>query len=327
MTRKPSTTPPPRLFELRRAHYSGFADYDPEEPVLRSAWAFFTEQPQAQWYEGNGFVLGLYALTEEPAAVWAFGYLETEPDVDPTAFAAEWSALRAAVPGPWVGPLLGSTFLPYRVVTDDSGAPYFPGEWRTRPEYAALLEAQGPSKTIHYRSAERSHFQNVIDVSQPFLDRWKAEGFALDPMNPSDPAQMEVLHEVIDRIFSGNFGYQRLSPAQFGRWTASLSDLHRGSPILHWVCLGAQRVGFTYLFALPDGTVVFKTIGLLPEHQAQGLGNAVAGALHHMAKDRRAPRCIYALVHTENRVNRMPDPDIHLIRSYAAYFFAPVARD
>jgi hypothetical protein len=317
----PDLTPPDRLLALRRAHYSEFADYDPSETVLRHAWTFFREQPRAQWYDGRGFVLGLYALSEEPEITWAFGYFETEPDVDPEEFAAEWAEVRASAPGPWVGPMLGSTFLPYRVVTEDSGAPYVPGEWRTRPEYALLLDAQGPAKTIHYRSAERTHFQNVIDVSQPFLDRWTAEGFALEPINSADAHQTLELQEVIDQIFRGNFGYQRLSPSQFTRWAASLSDLHSGTPILHWVKVGAKRVGFSYLFALPDGTVVFKTIGLLPELQAQGLGNAVAGALHLLAQERQAPRCIYALVQTENRVNRMPDPDIHLIRSYAAYYY------
>ena len=45
-----NTAPPTRLLDLRRAHYAYFADYDPSETVLRHAWTFFTEQPQAQWY-------------------------------------------------------------------------------------------------------------------------------------------------------------------------------------------------------------------------------------------------------------------------------------
>lgn len=316
--------PPRRLRELRRTHYASFADYDPGEVVLHHAWSFFTEQPQAQWYDGRCFVAGIYALPSAGPNTWAFGYFETEPNCDPDEFAAEWNALRAQYPGAWIGPMLGSTFLPYRVVTEDSGAPFVPGEWRTRPEYAALLAAQNPAKTIAYRSAERTDFQGVIDVSQPFLDRWTEQGFALKPLNPGDSEHVHALRGMIDAIFGANFGYQPLTEPQFDRWRSSLASTHGGTPLLHWVQLGERRVGFSYLFALADGTVIFKTIGLLPEFQAQGLGNAVAGALHQLAQRRQAPRCTYALVQADNRVNRMPDPDIRIIRSYAAYYFTPI---
>jgi GNAT superfamily N-acetyltransferase len=269
-------------------------------------------------------VAGLYAMPAAGGTTWAFGYFETEPHADPTAFAAEWAALRSRFPGAWVGPMLGSTFLPYRVVTEDSTAAYFPGEWRTLPEYAVLLGAQNPAKTITYRSAERTDFDGVIQVSQPFLDRWTQQGVSLQPLNPGDSEHVHALRGMIDAVFGGNFGYQALSEPQFDRWRASLASTHGGTPLLHWVQVGERRVGFSYLFALDDGTVIFKTIGLLPEFQAQGLGNAVAGALHQLAKARNAPRCIYALVQADNRVNRMPDPDIRLIRSYAAYFFSPL---
>lgn len=319
-----NTAPPTRLLDLRRAHYASFADYDPSETVLRHAWTFFTEQPQPQWYNGQTFVAGIYAFPSAGPSTWAFGYFETEPNPDPNVFAAEWAALRTQYPGAWVGPMLGSTFLPYRVVTEDSGAPYFPGEWRSRPEYAKLLVDQNPAKTITYRSAERTDFDGVIQVSQPFLDRWTEQGFALKPLDPSDSEHVNALRGMIDAVFGGNFGYQPLTEQQFDRWRASLGSTHGGTPLLHWVQLGERRVGFSYLFALDDGTVIFKTIGLLPEFQAQGLGNAVAGALHQLAQRRQAPRCMYALVQADNRVNRMPDPDIRLIRSYAAYFFTPL---
>ncbi|MFM6998443.1 MAG: GNAT family N-acetyltransferase [Bacteroidota bacterium] len=316
--------PPRRLLDLRRIHYASFADYDADETVLRHAWTFFTEQPQAAWYDGQTFVAGLYALPAAAGTTWAFGYFETEPHADPHAFAAEWAALRATYPGAWVGPMLGSTFLPYRVVTEDSGTPYFPGEWRTLPEYAELLNAQNPAKTIAYRSAERTDVHGVIAVSQPFLDRWTEQGFALQPLDPGNSEHVVALRGMIDDVFGANFGYQALTEPQFDRWRASLASTHGGTPLLHWVQIAERRVGFSYLFALDDGTVIFKTIGLLPEFQAQGLGNAVAGALHQLAQRRQAPRCIYALVQADNRVNRMPDPDIRIIRSYAAYFFNPL---
>ena len=62
-------------------------------------------------------------------------------------------------------------------------------------------------------------------------------------------------------------------------------------------------------------------MGILPEFQAKGIGNAIAGQLHKVAKSRNAQKCIYALVQVDNRVNRMPDPDITIMRQYETYIF------
>jgi len=73
---------------------------------------------------------------------------------------------------------------------------------------------------------------------------------------------------------------------------------------------------------LNDGSLIFKTLGLLPEYQAQKMGNAVAGKLHQLAQKAGVKKCIYALVQADNRVNRMPDPDITVFRKYHSYSFA-----
>jgi hypothetical protein len=40
-----------------------------------------------------------------------------------------------------------------------------------------------------------------------------------------------------------------------------------------------------------------------------------------LAKKKEAKKCIYAMVQIENRVNRMPDPDISIMREYESYIF------
>ena len=312
--------PPQAYLDLRKHHYGAFPDYDPQERVLKQAWAFFIQQAEAQWYDGRAFCCGLYRMNETQ---WAFGFFETKLE-DLAAFREEWNALRNTLPGTWFGPLQGSTFLPYRFITSSDSSPLFPGEWRNQAHYAHWMEDLQPSRTTCYRSAYRTQYQEVIAVSRAFLTHWENKGFRLAPFAMADAAGWTELHGMIEAIFQGNWGYQALTPAQFTAWTQSLGQSHGGQPWLFWVNVGDRRIGFAYLYLLDDGTLIFKTIGLLPEFQAQKVGNAVAGKLHEMALQAGVTRCIYALVHTENRVNRMPDPDITVFRTYAAYEFDPL---
>ena len=104
-----------------------------------------------------------------------------------------------------------------------------------------------------------------------------------------------------------------------------LGQSHGGQTWLYWVYIGERRIGFAYLFFLEDGTLIFKTIGLLPEFQAQKVGNAVAGKTSTKWRSKPArPAVDLALVQAGNRVNRMPDPDITVFRTYASYEFDPL---
>ena len=316
----PPPSPPATYLDLRRTLYSGFSDFDADERVLRQAWSFFIHQPDAVWHDGKTFCCGIYRMADHR---WAFGFFETK-GVDQAAFQSEWQSLRMAFPGAWAGPLQGSTFLPYRFITSGESHPLFPGEWRNQAHYGPWMEQLGPSRITTYRSAYRTEYREVIAVSEAFLTDWEERGFALRPFDLEDADGWTALHYMIEAIFHGNWGYKALTPAEFTSWAQSLGQSHGGQPWLYWVYIGERRIGFAYLFFLEDGTLIFKTIGLLPEFQAQKVGNAVAGKLHKMALEAGATRCIYALVQAENRVNRMPDPDITVFRTYASYEFDPL---
>ena len=320
MTR-PNQNPPDNYLALRQQLYAHYADYDPNETVLRQCWSFFLNQPDCTWYDGSHFCCGLYRMENDQ---WAFGFFESKSQ-DFDAFQSEWSELRLAFPGSWVGPLQGSTFLPYRFITWSDDQALFPGEWRNQAHYGLWMEQLQPSKITHYRSAYRTDYQRVIAISESFLTDWNTEGFNLTPFRMDHEEEWTALHYMIEAIFRGNWGYKTLNPDEFTGWAKSLGESHGGQPWLYWVQIDDRRVGFAYLFYLDDGTLIFKTIGLLPEFQAKKIGNAVAGALHMRAQEAGAKRCIYALVQSENRVNRMPDPDITVFRTYASYEFEALA--
>ena len=311
------TTPPDSYLALRKQLYGHCPDYDPREMALRQAWNFVHHSKEAFWFDGEHFQCVLYRQGEE---AWAFGFFETKKE-DFEGFQQEWLQLRSKYPGEWKGPLQGSTFLPYRFITESDGSPIFAGEWRNQEHYGPWMERLHPRSTTFYRSASRTDFQGVIDVSEPFVKAWEVQGFNLHPIDLNSGALQE-LHEMVHAIFKGNWGYEGLSLEQFTNWAQSISQSHGGKPWLFWVQMGPQKVGFTYLFLLDDGTLIFKTVGLLPDYQAQKMGNAVAGKLHQLALKAGVKQCIYALVQADNRVNRMPDPDITVFRQYQSYTFA-----
>jgi len=282
----------------------------------RSCWDFYSSKENAQWMDNDFFCMGTYPFMDGHA----FGFFElkggTEEEQRKT-----WDEIRAQFNGPLYGPINGSTFLPYKFISTTDGSTIFPGEWDNAPSVAQFFNACRPKKVVKYRSAYRTFYDGVIEVSEPFLQGWYEQGFSLEPMDLSSTGTPESLLNMIEAIFKGNWGYESMTRDQFHSWLQSMTAGSANTPLLYWVQIKDQKVGFAYLSELPDATIVFKTIGILPEFQAKGIGNAIAGQLHKVAKSRNAQKCIYALVQVDNRVNRMPDPDITIMREYETYIF------
>jgi hypothetical protein len=250
----------------------------------------------------------------------AFGFFELKGGTEENRQEA-WAQTRAQYVGPFYGPINGSTFLPYKSISMTDGSSIFPGEWDNAPSMAKFFNACRPKKVVQYRSAYRTQFDGVIEVSEPFLQGWYDQGFSLENIELDSPITADALLNMIDAIFMGNWGYESMTKAQFQNWLQHITAGSSSTPLLYWVHIKNQKVGFAYLSELPDATIIFKTIGILPEFQAKGIGNAIAGELHKVAKSRNAQKCIYALVQVDNRVNRMPDLDTTIMREYETYIF------
>lgn len=282
----------------------------------RTCWDFYSSKINAQWIDNDYFCFGTYPFMDG----YAFGFFELKGGTEENQREA-WAQTRAQFVGPLYGPINGSTFLPYKFISMTNGGPIFPGEWESAPSVANFFNACRPKKVVKYRSAYRTHFDGVIEVSEPFVQDWYDQGFSLEHIELGSSGTADALLNLIDAIFSGNWGYESMTKVQFQNWLQHITAGSNNTPLLYWVQIKDQKVGFAYLSELPDATIIFKTIGILREFQAKGLGNAIAGQLHKVAKSRNAQKCIYALVQVDNRVNRMPDPDISIMREYETYIF------
>ena len=282
----------------------------------RTCWDFYSSKTDAQWIDNDYFCFGTYPFMDGHA----FGFFELKGGTEENRQEA-WAQTRAQYVGPFYGPINGSTFLPYKSISLTDGSSIFPGEWDNAPSVAKFFNACRPKKVVQYRSAYRIQFDGVIEVSEPFLQGWYDQGFSLENIELDSPRTADALLNMIDAIFRGNWGYESMTKAQFQNWLQHITVGSSSTPLLYWVHIKNQKVGFAYLSELPDATIIFKTIGILPEFQAKGIGNAIAGELHKVAKSRNAQKCIYALVQVDNRVNRMPDLDTTIMREYETYIF------
>jgi len=282
----------------------------------RSCWDFYSSKENAKWMDNDFFCMGTYPFMDGHA----FGFFELKGGTEEEQRQA-WAETRAQFNGPLYGPINGSTFLPYKFISTTDGSTIFPGEWDNAPSVAQFFNECQPKKVVKYRSAYRTYYDGVIEVSEPFLQGWYEQGFSLEPMDLYSTGTPEALLNMIEAIFKSNWGYESMTRDQFHSWLQSMTSGSANTPLLYWVQIKDQKVGFAYLSELPDATIIFKTIGILPEFQAKGIGNAIAGQLHKVAKSRNAQKCIYALVQVDNRVNRMPDPDITIMREYETYIF------
>ena len=63
--------------------------------------------------------------------------------------------------------------------------------------------------------------------------------------------------------------------------------------------------------------MILKTMGILPEWQGRGLGNALVHKIHLDAQHRGITSMIYALIRDANQIRNFPRDDARVIREYA----------
>tara|TARA_A100001015_G_C14707223_1_gene600628 strand:- start:258 stop:539 length:282 start_codon:yes stop_codon:yes gene_type:complete len=91
--------------------------------------------------------------------------------------------------------------------------------------------------------------------------------------------------------------------------------------MFHTIYKSKRLIGFARCIEENGETLIFKTVGLIPEYQKLGLGNAITYKVHVDAVKYEYKKIIYALIRSESRVNNMPDPDITRFRTYSSYEF------
>ena len=218
------------------------------------------------------------------------------------------------------GPVHGTTFFPYRFISRSDGSSFFKGEFFSTKEDHQFMKVHRPKNIITYSSGYRTNFNNVMKISKPYFDKHRNMGLVIKHWKSIDRNLSIELFRIIEIIFAKNWGYNKISKEYFLN-LFSFKNKMNPKMFLDTIHLNQKLIGFCNYIENDANTLIFKTIGILPEYQKMGIANAIVYQMHVDAIDSKYTKIIYALVKDDNRVKNMPDPDVTLFRSYASYEF------
>ena len=277
---------------------------------------------------------GALAQTEHPTgrighAAWA------DADAGAALLAAAVDRLRAEGARRALGPLDGSTWFGYRVVTDaapgGTGAPRFALEpWPDAVIGDAFARA-GFAPVAHYLSSRVAPVPDESARLAADLERLSGSGVTVRAFRGAEAAaEFDALHGLLLRAFAGNPYYAPLDLARFRALYGPL--VARVDPRLVLVAearrLGSDDVGrpVGVVLAVPDAAqaergrpvdaVVVKTLAVDPAWRGRGLGGALVRAAHQAARGAGYASAVHALMHAQNPSARMGGPGVP-IRRYA----------
>ena len=226
-----------------------------------------------------------------------------------------------------VGPMDGSTWRRYRVLTDRGTEPPFFLEPDNPPDWPAHFHTAGFTELARYFSA----LCNDLAYADPRLDRveprMERAGIRIDAINPARfEDELAAIHRLSLVSFRDNLLYSPISKAEFIEQYRPILPLLRHELVL----LAEQQGRLTgFLFAVPDllqakrgqliDTIVVKTVAVLPGREYAGLGNLLVARCHKIAAGLGFRRAIHALMHESNESRSLSAHYGHPFRGYTLY--------
>lgn len=226
-----------------------------------------------------------------------------------------------------MGPMDGSTWRRYRVVTKPGTEPPFFLEPTNPPSWPEHFAASGFIPAATYVSSLVPRDAPSDPKAAKARERLHTAGITLRPVDLGDfKNELQRIHHLSLASFQSNFLYTPISEREFLDQYLPVGPLL--DPRLVWAAeLGNEVVGFS--FALPDllqrergqkvDTAIFKTLAVRPDLGGEGLGGVLTAHTLQACWDARYQRVIGALMHVDNRSRRISDKYGDVMREYALY--------
>jgi GNAT superfamily N-acetyltransferase len=226
-----------------------------------------------------------------------------------------------------VGPIDGTTWRSYRLVTEPGERPPFFLEPQNPPEWPGHFRAAGFDALAHYTSAAVEDIAGESPKITATAARLEAAGYRFRSLDlQAVDRELHGLFEVSLAAFAGNFLYSPIGEAEFQAQYAQI--LPKVDPRLVLLAEHSGRI-VGYVFALPDlleaartgrtGTVIVKTLAVHPAHAGGGIGGVLTDRVQQAAKGLGLTRVIHALMHESNVSQRISHRYGHPFRRYALF--------
>jgi GNAT superfamily N-acetyltransferase len=204
-----------------------------------------------------------------------------------------------------LGPMDGTTWRPYRLITDRGPEPPFFLELDHPEDWPAHYLGAGFTPQAHYLSALAPARPAADERLERQREHFARLGVTLRPVRLADwTHELRAVHAVTHAAFARNYLFSPLDEAAFiAQYRAVRSFVEAA---LFFLAEHAGRlVGF--LFAVPDllqarrggpvDRLILKTLAVLPERPYLGLGSLLLGEAHVAAGRRGHRGVIHALMH------------------------------
>jgi GNAT superfamily N-acetyltransferase len=226
-----------------------------------------------------------------------------------------------------IGPLDGSTWQRYRLITERGDEPTYFLEPDNPDDWPYHFVAAGFTPLANYDSALAEDLDVRDPRSEAVARHLAQEGVRLRPFDASRfEEELSRIHEVALACFADNLLYTPITRTEFLALYAPLRACLRPE-LFPLAERDGRLVGF--LFALPDflqqrrgvplDTAIIKTLAVHPECQGLGLGGYLMDRLHATAHERGYRRVIHALMHEGRPIGRISGRSARVIRRYTLY--------
>ena len=225
-----------------------------------------------------------------------------------------------------VGPIDGSTWRRYRLLTERGSEPTFFLEPDNPDDWPGHFERSGFMPFAQYYSALCEDI-GAIRTSEPVARQLLANGFTARAIEVARIGEeLDALWPLASDAFSDNLLYTPISEDEFRAMYTALLPVLRPELVLIGERQGTP-VGFG--FAVPDvmraqrghalDTIVFKTIGVASRMRQRGIGKWLFDCTIEAARALGFSRAIFALIHEDNPSGRLAHPHGRDFRRYALY--------
>jgi ribosomal protein S18 acetylase RimI-like enzyme len=216
------------------------------------------------------------------------------------------------------GPVNGTIWHPYRIVSRSTDEPFFPSEPITKLEYAEWLTKQKPLQVLEYHSAYRTDYTPIIEATRTSYQNALDNGVIIGTETVGIE-NIQELYSLAVQVFSQNPGYMHLSLDEFVSLYSS-EKINQNKASLYTARVDGKLLGFCLNLEY-NQTLVMKTIAVAPSTQQKGIGNALVHKIHIDAVVSGLKKVIYALVRKDNNVRYFPMDKVTVFREYAAYLY------
>lgn len=201
-----------------------------------------------------------------------------------------------------IGPINGSTWFSYRLVSQTYNQPPFFLEPQNPPAYLNYFQQSNFIPLAYYHSSISEDFS--MDQSKLLKVKNKFKDIAIQNLDLTQWDKILIdIYQLSSISFSKNYLYTPIDKNTFIALYQGIKQYLQPD----FVFLAYQNdklIG--YLFAIPDylqkksNTIILKTLAILPDRAYAGLGYYLIACLLEKVQERGIKKIIYALIHNAN---------------------------